>query len=151
MIRRIISLGVILVAGILVYNYFLGTPAEKTQSKEIFSKFKEVGKSVGGLLRSEKDKFDSGKYDKALGQVKDVFGRLKDKASELDDKYSDRLSNLEGDREELEGLLDRIKDLDAKDINSLTDSEKEEKENFVNKFKDFYKDMEGVVGEMEKQ
>ena len=33
MMRSLIKLGLILVVGILVYNYFFGTPEEKQQSK----------------------------------------------------------------------------------------------------------------------
>ena len=54
MIKSIIKLGLLLVVGILVYNFFLGTPDEKAQSQKVFNKGKDVIVSVGDLLKSEK-------------------------------------------------------------------------------------------------
>ena len=56
MIRSLLKLGLLLVAGILVYNYFFGPVEEKEQSKEIFGKVRDVGKDAWALLRTEKDK-----------------------------------------------------------------------------------------------
>ena len=61
--KSILKLALILVVGILIYNYFLGTDEEKQQSKEIFTEVRDLGKAAWGLLKSEKEKFDEGKYD----------------------------------------------------------------------------------------
>lgn len=85
MIRSLIKLGLFLVAGILVYNYFFGTPEEKAQSKEVFSNVKNLTKSAVDLLRTEKTKFDDGKYDDAVDKISGVIDDLKGKAQKLDD------------------------------------------------------------------
>lgn len=85
MIRSLIKLGLFLVAGILVYNYFFGTPEEKAQSKEVFSNVKNLTKSAVDLLRTEKTKFDDGKYDDAVDKISGVIDDLKGKAEKLDD------------------------------------------------------------------
>lgn len=105
--RSIIRLGLLLVVGVLVYNYFLGTPEEKQQSKEIFSKVKELTKSSIDLLKSEKDKFDEGKYDGALDRIGNVFGKLKKNAEDIQDsELLDRLAELEDKRKSLERHLE---------------------------------------------
>ncbi|MCO6488802.1 MAG: hypothetical protein J5I98_10310 [Phaeodactylibacter sp.] len=96
MLRSLIKLGLFLVAGILVYNYFFGTPEEKAQSKQIFTEIKDVTKSAVGLLKSEKQKFDEGKYDDAVDKIGGLIDNLKGKAEQL-----------ENNRE----LLDQIADL----------------------------------------
>ncbi|HNM26497.1 MAG TPA: hypothetical protein PKL15_13740, partial [Saprospiraceae bacterium] len=66
MIRSLIKIGLVLIVAILVYNRFFGTSAEKEQSKKIFGEMRDVVVSVGQLVKSEKTKFDAGKYDGAL-------------------------------------------------------------------------------------
>ena len=105
MIRKALRLIIILVVGILVYNMFLGNEAEKENSREVFSKIKEVGVAVKDLLKSEKSKFDEGKYDDALDKVGSVFQNLKRRAQDIDEKYVDRIAELEETRKELESRL----------------------------------------------
>ena len=109
MIRSIIKIGFLLVVGILVYNFFLGTPEEKAQSQKVFNKGKDVIVSVGDLLKSEKAKFDSGKYDTALDKIGDAFNGIRDKANEIQDSgYLDRLNDLDKKRKELQEELSGI-------------------------------------------
>lgn len=108
MIGKLIKYGLILIVGILGYNYFLGSPEEKATSTRIFKEVKEVGVEVGNLVKSEKQKFDKGKYDGALRKVKGVYENLKDKASYLDGKVMDRLNELDGERADLEKRLENV-------------------------------------------
>ncbi len=109
MIRTLIKFGFLLVVGLLVYNFFLGTPEEKQQSQRVFDKGKEVLVSVGDLLKSEKEKFDAGKYDTALDKIGDVFDDLKQKAKDFENEdYLGRLEDLENKREELQEELREI-------------------------------------------
>ncbi|MGK0363941.1 MAG: hypothetical protein ACI85O_000995 [Saprospiraceae bacterium] len=109
MIKSIIKLGLLLVVGILVYNFFLGTPDEKAQSQKVFDKGKDVIVSVGDLLRSEKEKFDSGKYDTALDKIGSAFDGIRDKAREIQDEgYLGRLNDLDKKRKELQEDLSEI-------------------------------------------
>ncbi len=151
MIRSILKIGVVVVLGLLIYNYFLGSPEEKAQSKEIFGKFKEVGKSIGNMLKTEKGKFDSGKYDNALGKVREMLGNLKSKAGEIGGDYKDKISNLEQKENELENMLKRLKELEQNGTNSIAPGDQPSNEEFVNKFEGFFKEMEKVVDDMERQ
>ena len=99
MLRSLIKLGLFLIAGILVYNYFFGTVEEKQQSKEIFTDVKNLTKSAVGLLKKEKEKFDEGKYDDAVDKIGGLIDNLKGKAQQL-----------ENNRE----LLEQIADLEQK-------------------------------------
>lgn len=85
MIRSLLKLGFLAVVCIVIYNYFFGTASEKDQSRRIFKGVGNVFTEVRGLVRSEKDKFDAGKYDAALGKMQDVLQRLKTHASETQD------------------------------------------------------------------
>lgn len=110
---NLLKLAALLVIGILVYNYFFGTTEEKAQSKVIFSEAKDLGKAAWGLLKSEKDKFEDGKYDEAVDKVGGLFKNLKTKAQE--NKDTDALSELrelEKQRLELEKRLDAVDEYD---------------------------------------
>lgn len=105
MLSSLLKLLVILVIGILIYNYFLGTDQEKKGAQKIFTEMKDVGVAVQDLLKSEKKKFDAGKYDKAVDKIGDVLDGLKKNAGEFDEKYLDRIDELEQKRRELQRAL----------------------------------------------
>ncbi|MBK6619853.1 MAG: hypothetical protein IPH04_21125 [Saprospirales bacterium] len=109
MIKTIIQLAVVLVLFLLVYNYFMGTGEEKQNAKEIFREMKDVGVAVKDLLKSEKEKFDSGKYDNAIEKMRLLISNLETNAREVAPEYVDRIQNLEEKRKDLEGQLDRAK------------------------------------------
>lgn len=97
---------VYLLIAVLVYNLFFGTEEEKTQSKEIFSKVGELGREAWGILRSEKQKFDQGKYDEAVTKVGQLYQRLSTTARQLNDNRSlQRVAVLEQQRQEIEQQL----------------------------------------------
>ncbi|MCB0607668.1 MAG: hypothetical protein H6562_08625 [Lewinellaceae bacterium] len=122
MIRGIIKIGLLLLVGILVYNYFFGNTEEKAQSKEIFHKVGELGKAGIGILKSEKDKFDNGKYDDALDKIGGLFQSMKKRAEDIKDSGAvDKLIELERTRKKLE---EKVNDEDS--INKMTDKEKED-------------------------
>ncbi len=108
MIRSLLKLGLLLVVGILVYNYFLGTDAEKDQSRAVFKQVGGLAKSVGALVKSERDKFNEGKYDEALTKLGDVYQGVKKQAKYLDENVVKRLEAAETRRKELEKELDDL-------------------------------------------
>ena len=57
MIRFLLKIGIFLVVGILIYNYFWGDNSEKAQSKAVFGEMRDVVVSVSGLLKTEKQKY----------------------------------------------------------------------------------------------
>ena len=97
MIGFLLKLAVLLVIGILTYNYFFGSSEEKAQSEKTFSQMKEVAVSVGELAKAEKEKWDAGKYDTALEKLGATYKALREGAQKLD-----------------AGLLQRIDDLDQR-------------------------------------
>lgn len=114
MIRSLLKLALILVAGILVYNYFFGTEAEREQSKEIFGKVRDVGKDAWALLKTEKEKFEEGKYNGAVDKVGDsleglgeLLGKLTKTAEDLNDSGAlDQLSELQAKQRELQAQVE---------------------------------------------
>jgi hypothetical protein len=108
MIRSLLKLGFLLVAGILVYNYLFGTSEEKAQSKEVFQKTGSALSSAWSLLKSERQKFDAGKYDKALDQLGGAYREVRDRAQYVDEKVLRRLDDLEQRKASLEKELDGI-------------------------------------------
>lgn len=109
MLKSIIKIGLLLVAGILVYNFFFGTPEEKAQSKEIFTNVKDLTKSAVGLLKQEKEKFDEGKYDEAVDKIGGLLDNLKGKAEQLKDNREllDQIAELERKRQHLSEEINR--------------------------------------------
>jgi DNA-binding transcriptional MerR regulator len=113
MIRSLIRLGLLAVVCIVCYNYFFGNTDEKAQSKRIFKGVGSVFSEVRGLVRSERDKFDAGKYDAALGKMQDVIGKLRTHASTTNDaNLQKQVAQLEQRKEDLQ------KQVNAPDANS---------------------------------
>jgi len=105
MIKAVLRILVVVVIGVLIYNYFLGTPEEKANAKRIFNEVKEVGVAVKDLVKSEKEKFDEGKYDAALDKIGGVFNSLKENSSELSGGMNEEIDQLEAKRKELSAKL----------------------------------------------
>ncbi len=109
MFKLLFRLVFVIVVGVLVYNYFLGTPEEKDTSRAIFQSVKQLGKSTWGLLKSEKAKLDAGKYDTALEKINTLFGQLRSHARENRDQGAlNRLQQLDQERQSIEARLEQI-------------------------------------------
>ena len=144
MIRSIFKLGIFLVVALLGYNYFYGTAEEKEQSKEIVHDAAQLGKKlfskVGTLLKSEKAKFDEGKFDEAIGNVRVALGDLKDKVVNEKPELKDELKDLETKRKE---LADEIAQGEKDGFT------KENKEKLKRKFKFLTDGIKILMGKME--
>ncbi len=120
MIKKIITLGIILVFGILVYNRFLGTPEEQAQAKGTFQTIgkaaKDVGSAVSNLLTSEKEKYKNGKYDKAMDKIGTLFNDLKSKAKDISDNSEEYLESLRKLNEQKKALQDKINAFNNKEM-----------------------------------
>jgi len=108
MIRFVLKIGALLVAGILIYNYFFGTDTEKETSRKIFGEMKDVVVSVSQLVKTEKQKFDAGKYDTALAKLGSAYKAVRERAQHLDAKFIQRLDELEQRKATLQQELDSI-------------------------------------------
>ena len=96
-----------LAIGIIGYNYFLGDPDEKAQSKEIIGKVGAGVKAVGSVFKGEYQKLRDGKYDKAFEKIGGALNKGKDKLkggtellTKIDD-WNDRQSEWRQKKKEL--------------------------------------------------
>ncbi len=113
MIGFLVKLAVLVVVGVLAYNYFFGSSEEKAQSAKTFGQMKEVAVSVGQLAKSEKEKFNAGKYDAALDKLGAAYKKLREGAQKLDTGLLKRIDELERRKLELKQELDGIQDADT--------------------------------------
>jgi biopolymer transport protein ExbB/TolQ len=102
--KSIIRIVIVAIIAILVYNYFFGTAEEKASSEKIFQEFVDLGKSVGDLVKNEKEKFDQGKYDQALEKIGGFIDNLKSKA-EGSAEIMDQIEKLEKHKADIEAKL----------------------------------------------
>jgi cytochrome c556 len=107
MIRSLLKLAFVAVICIVCYNRFFGSDKEQEQSKRIFKGVGNVFTEVRDLARSEKDKFDGGKYDAALGKMQTVLERLKNHAGDVNDtKLNGQIADLERRKAQLQREID---------------------------------------------
>ncbi|MBK8567197.1 MAG: hypothetical protein IPN76_28700 [Saprospiraceae bacterium] len=130
MVKSALKLLAILVIGILIYNLFLGTDEEKQGAKKIVGEMKDVGLAVKDLLKAEKEKFDKGKYDRAIDKIGNMLTNLKRNAKEFDENYVQRIEELERKRKALKEDLDEISDTtgasgDTKETKAIKEKVKE--------------------------
>ncbi|MBL7796955.1 MAG: hypothetical protein JNJ90_10665 [Saprospiraceae bacterium] len=108
MLGKIIKYGLVLVAGILIYNLFFGDASEKKQAKEVIGKAGDALGATWNLLKSEKQKFDAGKYDQALDKLSGAYQAIRNGAQYLDQNVLRRLDELERRKAGLQQQLDSI-------------------------------------------
>ncbi len=129
--KGLIKLALLLVVGVLGYNYFFGTAEEKASSEKVFEQVKAVGKSIGDLVKQEKQKFADGKYDKTFDKLGDLYADAKDKLSKDDTSDQSELDGLEKRKRELEREKKKLeKELESDEASEETveDSQTLEKE-----------------------
>lgn len=108
MIGFLFKIVVVLVVGVLAYNYFFGSEEEKAQSSKVFGQVKDVAVSVGDLAKSEKAKFDAGKYDAAMEKLSGAYKIARESAQDLDAGLLKRIGELEQRKEVLSQEIDSI-------------------------------------------
>lgn len=161
MIGKLLRLIVVVVIGILVYNLVLGNDTEKESARKVFGEIKEAGIAVKDLLKSEKQKFDEGKYDDALNKVGNVFSKMKRRAQDIDEKYVDKIAEMDDKRKDLERRLaelieeeEAMPDSYGEDDQKFVRAEKKidkEREQITKEMDDLVEDMEKVMKEMEEE
>jgi hypothetical protein len=160
MIKNLIQLALLLIAGILIYNYFLGDADEKAQSKAVFQQTGKTVRSAWELLKAEKQKFDAGKYDRLLDQLGSAYHEVRDRAKSLDENVLRRLDNLEQRKRELEIELEGIEREDSLiqsgSGNSKADptrinNQATRKEQLLKEFDSLLSDTEKLLKEAEQQ
>ncbi len=149
MIGFVIKLAVLVVVGVLAYNYFFGTGEEKAQSAKTFGQMKEVAVSVGQLAKSEKEKFDAGKYDAALDKLGAAYKKLREGTQKLDAGLLKRINELEQRKRDLKKELDGIHDAEATSGKSREQAAKQErrKESLQHEMDKLERDSEALLKE----
>ena len=110
--RGLIKLALFLVVGLLAYNYFYGTAAERRQSERIVDKARDLGNDAWDLLRSEQQKLERGKYDDALDRLEDLYANLQKEVGRFGDRdFARELERLTDRRTALEKVVDRGEEL----------------------------------------
>lgn len=152
MIKNLIKIGLLLVAGILVYNYFYGTDEEREQSRQFFQEVKELGAAAWSLLKSEKAKLDEGKYDEALSNIGDLFEALRAQA-EAGGQAVERIGELERERRALEDRLSRLNEDQQAPGRSGADRERdqESERRLKDDIKQLFNRTERLMEDMEQQ
>jgi hypothetical protein len=122
MFRSIFKVALLVVAGVICYNYFFGSTVEKEQSRRIFKGVGNVFGEVRDLVRTERKKFDAGKYDTALDKMGNVIDKLKThNASSNNAAINSEIAALESQKIKIEQQLARVKALpDDAPANDMT-------------------------------
>ena len=86
MFRKLFSLMGLVVLGVVVYNYFLGSPGQKNSAKGIVDQTLALVENVFGFLKDQSSKIRSGEYDEKLTNFREKAGSLIKKAQNTDVK-----------------------------------------------------------------
>jgi predicted negative regulator of RcsB-dependent stress response len=109
--RYFIPLAFLAMVLLVGYNLYYGDAQEKAQSQAIVDKVQELGSDVLGLLQSEKEKFDAGKYDDAMGKLRSGIASLQQQITNGlgdTDALQRDLDQLQREEESLEMDLNRL-------------------------------------------
>lgn len=145
MIRLLLRLLLFIVVAVLVYNFFLGTPAEKEGAKKVFEQFKNAGNAVKELLISEKEKFDAGKYENVTRQVDNLFKNIKE---EIKDTDTNSLRELEALEEQKKSLQEEVDNFESDNENNDESTKQDKKKQLNEKFKKLVEDTERLLSKM---
>lgn len=145
MIRLLLRLLLFIVVAVLVYNFFLGTPAEKEGAKKVFEQFKNAGNAVKELLISEKEKFDAGKYENVTRQVDNLFKNIKE---EIKDTDTNSLRELEALEEQKKSLQEEVGNFESDNENKDESTKQDKKKQLNEKFKKLVEDTERLLSKM---
>ncbi|HQW96287.1 MAG: hypothetical protein KBF75_01845 [Saprospiraceae bacterium] len=122
MIKFLLKIAIPIIIGLLIYNYFFGTQEEKETSKVVFNKTKDLTVSVYDLLKAEKNKFDEGKYDKAMDKLNDVYDAVKNNGDNYTDAQKSEFKELEAEKEKLQNEINQTKKLKKEEADKKSES-----------------------------
>ena len=109
--KNLLFLILILLVGLVAYNYYFGDKEEKSRSEAIISDIQDVGASVKDLVLEEKEKFDEGEYRDLLDKLKNSIDQgMESINSGIESTGADKISP----RDELRDLKNKIKSLERK-------------------------------------
>jgi hypothetical protein len=123
MLGRLIKWALIVIIGVLVYNYFYGTEEEKQQSEAIFNQTRAVGQSIVGFVTDETQKVKDGKYNDVIDNISEFLGQLKSEENakeveniesdlrEAKEKYDSKEQSADSLESQLNTILKRVESL----------------------------------------
>ena len=106
--KYVIPLALMLAVFLVGYNYYWGNADEKEKSQQIIAKFTDLGSDVVGLLQSEKQKYDAGKFDDALAKISERIAFLKEQVNSTTSggkEFLDQLETLDQQKQAIEAQL----------------------------------------------
>ena len=122
MIKSVVKLGLLLLVGVIAYNYFLGSPEEKEQARDIVGKTVDIGKAGVGILKEEYQKFRDGKYDKALDKVGNLLKDAKQKGGAI----VEDIKEWEKDRQLWQEKKEELMEFIEKNPDEITEKQQEQ-------------------------
>ncbi len=149
--KGLIRITVIAIIAILVYNYFFGTAEEKQSSEKIFNEFVDLGKAVGDLIKTEKEKFDRGKYDDVLAKITDFIDNLKSTA-EGSVEAMEKIQQLEARKEAIEEqIAERNNIPSTRGGENIPESYEQQDKNLDKALQDLMRETEKVVNDLKEE
>jgi hypothetical protein len=96
--KFILRLVVLLFLIKLGYNYFFGNEAQRSQADGIVESARDLGHSIGKMIKSEKDSYEEGEYDRLLEKLSESLLKLR----KIDtSSFSNQIEELEKERDQL--------------------------------------------------
>ncbi len=148
MIKNLLKLLFIVIIGVLVYNYFLGTPEEKANAKEIFGEVKDVVVKVKELVKSEREKFDTGKYNEAVDKIGEMLDKLKSESTDKNKKHLGKINELERRKNDLKASFTNYNVEDER-LDKKERKEKKDSSELKMELDNLLKDTEELIANME--
>jgi len=145
MIRKLISLVILAVIGLMGYNMFFGTDEDKARGQVVAKETKELVGSIFGLLKAEKENYDAGKFDNAMDKMNKAFRNVSQKAKEVGGNLPERMKDLEQKKDQLDQLIEV-----NKNSKKVADPKKEN-DKIQDEMSDILKELQDIAEDIEKQ
>jgi len=142
MIRKLISLVILVVVGLMGYNMFFGTEEDKARGKAVTKEFKELTGAIGGFLKAEKENYDAGKFEDAMQKLNKAFRNISSKAQEIGGNLPERVKELEEKKEQLDRLIETNKNSRIADPKKENDKIEDEMSDILKELQDIAEDID---------
>jgi len=142
MIRKLISLVILAVIGLMGYNMFFGTEEDKARGQAVAKETKELVSSVVGFLKAEKDNYDSGKFDNAMQKLNKAVKNVSQKAQEIGGSMPERVRQLEDKKNQLDELIQINKNSKMADPKKESDKIKDEMSDILKELQEIAEDID---------
>ena len=110
MIKGLIKIALLLIVGILCYNYFFGDPEEKATSQKVFDEIKDVGTAVKDFVVDEHQRIKDGKYKKVLDKIDDTLTGIEAKVKNMDPETIEEYKELKRESKRMEDELNNVQE-----------------------------------------